>query len=182
MPLLDRNTLVDRPVLVNRGNEEDEQVTQETEDATVEVLGEGEGPTLHQLEFEPGDYNVVAGANTAAVLSTGQEDGQAFENAFINAAIQLKDLQHNDEDIRDIARFGLEKGVAEIGLEMEQIQTLRETEPEEPEDLGEEEVDSDGDSENESEDSEIENGESEEDIDIEDVEDDIENIKQEEDA
>lgn len=185
MPLLDRDTLVDRPVLVNRGDEEEEQDDKDTEGTAGETLGQGGGPTLYGMEFEPGDYNIVAGANTAAVLSTGEQGGEAFEQSFVNAAIQLKDLVRQGEDVRDLARFGLEKGVAEIGLTRGQIETLRELpeEEEEPEpepDNSEADEDEEGDEEDaeEEEDDEDDDGGAE----IEEVEEDIEEVKEESDG
>lgn len=174
MPLLNRETLVDRPTIVDRGDEEDEQDNKESEGLTVETLGEGGGPTINSLEFEKGDYNVVAGANTAAVLATGEQGGEAFEASFVNAAVQLKDLQAEGEGIRDIARFGLENGVAELGLSVEEINSLREIE-----DVDEEENSEDEEIEEESADEEVQDDdtESEDDSNIEEVEDEIEKVK-----
>lgn len=164
MPLIDRRTVIDRPVLVNRGNQEDEQDDEGDEGAesdTVEILGEGGGPTINGIEFEAGDYQVVAGANTAAVLTTASEEGEAFEEAFAVAAIQLKELQQEGEDIRDVGRFGLEKGVAEIGLTQPQIDVLREQPEEQDEESEEQNQDS-----------------VDEETDIEDIEEDIEEVKE----
>lgn len=173
MPLLNRETLVDRPTLVDRADEEDEQDDNESGVSAVEVLGEGGGPSLHGIEFEPGDYNVVAGANTAAVLATGEQEGDAFESSFVNAAIQLRELIMEGDDVRDLARFGLEKGVAEIGLDETDIQTLREVPQEEPNNQSETEAEEVGeDSESDSDDESAES-------DIEDVEDEIEDMKDE---
>lgn len=186
MPLLDRETLVDRPVLVNRGDEEDEQDNEQTEGTTVETLGQGGGPTVYQLEFEPGDYNIVAGANAAAVLATGDQGGEAFEQSFVNAALQLKDLVAQGEDVRELARFGLEKGVAEIGLSEEDINILRGDRPEEPPE--EETIDYEAPGESGEDESEAENDGTEDDnsdedsADIEEVKEDLEEVKDKEDG
>lgn len=193
MPLIDRDTLVDRPVLVNRGDEEDEQDDKQAEGTTVEKLGQGGGPTVHQMEFEPGDYNIVAGANTAAVLATGEQGGDAFNQAFVNAALQLKDLAAQGEDVRDIARFGLEKGVAEIGLTMGDIEVLREgrvedasqgesSETETIEESAGDDVDEEVEDTEEDTDGEVENEADNNTRDIEEVEKDIEEIKEEQDG
>lgn len=126
MTLLNRDTLVDRPELVERGNEDDEEEEQDTEEIQTEILGDGGGPEINNLVFEPGDYNVVAGANAAAVLASGEQEGQFYEQAFINSAIQLKNLREEGEDIRDVGRFGLEKGIAELGVSERDVGVLRE--------------------------------------------------------
>lgn len=139
MTILDRPTLVDRPELVNRGNQEDEEDEQAVDDMEAEALGEGGGPIIHSIEFEPGDYELVAGSNLAAVLSTGQDSGDAFAQSFRNAAIQLYELQEAGEDISDLVRFSVEKGVAETGLSQSELEVLtRQPEPEEELDMAEE--------------------------------------------
>lgn len=172
MTLLDRPTLVDRPELVNRDKQEDEEDKQHQQDMEVEALGEGGGPIIHSIEFAPGDYEIVAGANMAAVLSTGQDSGQAFEQSFRNAAIQLYELEQAGEDISDIVRFSVEKGVAETGLTESELEVL--TRPDELPD--EEQVEEeDAETEEDSEDAD----ETVEDPDIEDVEEDLEEITEE---
>lgn len=178
MPILNRDTLVDRPTLVNRGEEEDEQDTETNEELTTQTLGDGGGPTINHLVFEPGDYQIVAGANTAAVLSTGHEEGDEYEEAFINAAIQLKDLAQRGHGCRDLARFGVEKGIAEIGLTQEDIEQLSETP--EPEDDDPEDEESQEDQTEDEEDGDSEEGGDEQDL--EEVEDSIEEVKEEEDG
>lgn len=177
MPLLDRDTVIDRPVLVDRENGEDDEETAEADDdvedakvETVETFGEGGGPVLHQIEFEPGDYNVVSGANAAAVLATGKEEGSEFTSAFVNAAIQLKQLQQQGEDIRFMSQFAVDNGVSNLGLNEQDIDVLRQYEDEagedEPQDLDDEEDEDVG-------------GDAEEAEELEDIEDDIEEVKEE---
>jgi hypothetical protein len=138
MTLLKRDTLVDRPELVERGNGDDEEEPEDTQEIQTEILGDGGGPEINNLVFEPGDYNVVAGANAAAVLASGSREGMMFKQAFINSAIQLKNLKDGGEDIRDVGRFGLEKGIAELGLSEDEIDVLRQL-PDEPDEVGDEE-------------------------------------------
>lgn len=126
MPLLDRDTIIDRPVLVDRGDEGDEQGEHTVERTEPQVLGNGGGPVINNIEFEKGHYNIVAAANLAAVLATGREEGSAFEDSFINASIQVYELIQNGEDISDLVRFSIEKNVAEIGLTEDQTRQLRE--------------------------------------------------------
>jgi len=92
MTLLNRDTVVDRPELVERGNSDDEEEPENTQEIQTEILGDGGGPEINNLVFEPGDYNIVAGANAAAVLGSGEQEGEFYERAFMNAAIQLKNL------------------------------------------------------------------------------------------
>jgi len=201
MPLLDREILVDRPVLVDRGESDDNQGNQtaaESEDAIVETLGEGGGPVMYGLEFEPGDYEVVTGANAAAVLSTGQTEGQAFEQSFTNAALQLKDLIEHGDSIKDVSRFALENGIGNIGLSEKDINMLREnsqqrSEPEEVKEVQEvteiQEPSEDGvkeepDGAEDVQDEEAEDEEDEEsdDVTIEEIEEDIEEVKEDTDG
>lgn len=161
MPLLDRDTVIDRPVLLERGNEESEDGQAQVQ--TVETLGDGGGPILNSIEFRPGDFDIVAASNAAAVLATGEDEGEEFERSFQNAAFQLFELKETEEDITDIVRFSLEKGISDIGLSEEQISELQNEPEEESEDL-----DSDDDNED---DSEVE----QESI---DVEDEIEEMKE----
>jgi len=140
MTLLNRDTVVDRPELVERGNSDDEEEPENTQEIQTEILGDGGGPEINNLVFEPGDYNIVAGANAAAVLGSGEQEGEFYERAFMNAAIQLKNLSAEGEDIRDVGRFGLEKGIAEIGVSEDQIEKLRAQPEDDAEDDNESEV------------------------------------------
>jgi len=133
MTLLERDTIIDRPELVNRGSDEDEQDNDEEEE--VERLGEG-GPIVHGLEFEEGDLDVVAGANTCAFLTTGETEGDVFQQMFKNAAVQLKDMKNRQRDIEMISYFGVNNSIGTVGLpdeKSDQLMTelLAETTPEE---------------------------------------------------
>jgi len=118
MTILDRDTIVDRPEIVNRDDEDDESDKEEQSDS-VDVLGNGGGETLHGLEFEQDDLDIIAGANTCAALATGQEDGEAFSQMFRNTAIQLKDMKSRNRDIDLLSYFGLNNGIGTIGLDQQ---------------------------------------------------------------
>lgn len=139
MTLLERDTIIDRPELVNREDDENEQ----DDEAEYEDIGEG-GPTVHGLEFDEGDLDVIAGANTCAVLTTGQQEGEVFEQMFRNAALQLKDIKERERDISSISYFGVNNSIGSVGLSEEQVNSLmQDMMPEDP---------TDGDSEPEIED------------------------------
>lgn len=121
MTILDRDTIIDRPELVTReddGDEEDKN-NEASEDNQPDTLGDGGGPEVHGLEFESDDLDVVAAANTCAVLTTGQEEGEVFERVFKNAAIQLRDMKVRNRDIDMISYFGLNNAIATVGLSEE---------------------------------------------------------------
>lgn len=170
MTILNRDTLVDRPELVERGNEDDEEEEEGTQEIQTEVLGDGGGPKINNIVFEPGDYSVVAGANTAAVLASGDEEGEFYEQAFFNAAIQLKNLQSSGETIKDVARFGLEKGIAELNVSKTEIKRLQgesvEEDDVEVETVEEEEIDT----------PEQQSDGVDEDEDIDEIEEDLEDV------
>lgn len=172
MPVLKRKTLIDRPVLVDREDEEDEQNNDAEEDVEIRTLGDGGGPVLKNLEFEPGQYDVVAAANTAATLASGEEEGNFFDQSFINAALQLHELDELGRSISRLVEFGEEKGVATIGLTQSQVDTLREDQ--QSSDATSEEVieavsDVDADTEGGAED-----GPDGDDVEIEDIEEELE--------
>jgi len=121
MTLTGRDTIIDRPELVNRDNDEDEQDEGEQE---VNVLGDGGGPTVHNVEFEEGDLDIVAAANTCAVLTTGEDEGDVFEQMFANASVQLKDLKNRNRDISMLSYFGLNNSIGTVGLSDDQSAEL----------------------------------------------------------
>jgi hypothetical protein len=132
MPLLDRDTIVDRPVLLDRsGNKKQDEDSEQEEE--VQVLGEGGGPTINGIEFEVGSYDIVAGANLASVLATGDDDGQSFKNVFRNAAIQLHELQERGKDITSLSMFAAQNNVDLLGIQPRQVEMLEGEIIEEPE-------------------------------------------------
>lgn len=118
MPLLDRDTLIDRPVLVNRDDDDS------ADDEEVDKLGEGGGIEVHGVEFEEDDLDIIAGANTVAVLATGQSSGDVFEQLFANAAIQLKEMKEEGRDIDLLSYFGLNHTIGTVGLTEEQSENV----------------------------------------------------------
>lgn len=129
MPLLDRDTIVDRPVLLNRSGDKEQDDTEDDEEE-VQVIGEGGGPVINGIEFEIGDYDIVAAANLASVLATGEEDGQSFKNVFSNAAIQLYELKQRNKDISALTEFSAKNGVDLLGIQPDQARLLEGQEPE----------------------------------------------------
>jgi len=113
MTILDRETLIDRPELVDRDDDEDEQDKEQEE---IKVIGDGGGPTAHGVEFEEDDLDIIAAANTCAVLTTGQEEGDVFDQMFANAAYQLKDLKERKRDVTMLSYFGLNNSIGTVGL------------------------------------------------------------------
>ena len=128
MTLLKRNTLINRPEIVERADEKDDvDKDDEDDDDTskrVDKLGDGGGPTVHGVEFEEEDLDVIAGANTAAVLVTGQDSGKVFEQMFTNAAIQLKELKSRGADMSPIVDFGVTNSFATVGTTDEQASEM----------------------------------------------------------
>lgn len=124
MPLLDRDTIVDRPVLLDRSNN-DEQEEEQGQEREVEVLGQGGGPTINGVEFEVGHYQLVAASNLASVLATGEEDGQSFKNVFRNAAIQLYELKERGRDISTLSNFAAQNQVDLLGIQPRQAEMLQ---------------------------------------------------------
>lgn len=118
MTLLQRDTIIDRPELVNREDNESED-----EEEEVQSIGEG-GPTVHGLEFDEGDLDIIAGANTCAVLTTGQQEGDVFEQMFRNAALQLKDMKERERDITALSYFGVNNSIGSVGLTEEQVDEI----------------------------------------------------------
>lgn len=179
MPVLKRDTIVDRPVLVDREDQENKEQSSENdeEDKEVEVLGEGGGPVINGIEFSEGHYNIVAASNMAGILATGREEGEAFEQSFRNAAIQLYELQEKNQSIRDLVRFSVEKGVSEIGISESQIEELEKTNEETDEDVEEAETMSETvDEENDEETDKVDDDE-----DVDEIEESIDEIKEDKD-
>lgn len=166
MTLTGRDTLIDRPEIVNRGGSKDGENNEESTETHVETLGNGGGPVVHGLEFEKGHYNIVAASNLTAVLATGTDGGEEFRDAFTNAALQLYRQVQKGIDIRDIVRFSMASGVAEINLSDAQIEGLRDVESQEREEEQKESAD----------------GDVEEDVDeeIEEIEEDVDEVDDEE--
>ncbi|EGQ44243.1 MAG: hypothetical protein J07AB43_03020, partial [Candidatus Nanosalina sp. J07AB43] len=67
-----------------------------------------------------GDLDIIAGANTCAVLTTGQQEGEVFEQMFRNAALQLKDMKERERDITALSFFGVNNSIGSVGLNKEQ--------------------------------------------------------------
>lgn len=171
MTILDRDTLIDRPEIVTREDDDDEQDKgdEDNQDDEPDTIGDGGGPEVHGLEFEESDLDVVAAANTCAVLTTGQEEGEVYNRVFKNAAIQLKDLKVRNRDIDMISYFGLNNAIATVGLSEELRDTTMqqvmendiEPEPEETDDTPEQTDDSDENADDEDEQSDIDQVEDE---------------------
>ena len=185
MTILDRDTIIDRPELVTREDDDDEkdQNNKENQDDDIERLGDGGGPEVHGLEFESDDLDVIAAANTCAVLSTGQEEGEVFERIFKNAAVQLRDMKVRNRDIDMISYFGLNNAIATVGLSEEMRnrtmnQIMQNDIRSEPENT--EESDSDGQEAEQDDKQDGDDGSSEEDVDIKDVEEQVDEMTDEE--
>jgi len=124
MTLINRETVVDRPEIVDRGNNEDTDNTEQTKDV-VEVLGEGNGPVVNRIQFEQGDYGVVAASNLVAVLSTAQTEGDEFEQAFMTSAIQMKEMTKSGVDISPIASMSRGRGIDDLNIGEKTVQQLK---------------------------------------------------------
>lgn len=197
MPLLDRDTLIDRPVLVDREDEEDQEDTEDNV-GPVETFGEGGGPVIHGIEFEPQHTDIVAASNGIAVIASGGVEGQHYQAAFINSAVMMKELTDNGHDISEMVEFSKTMQIAFSGLnetqrEMLDHSVIEDSTDEEDEDVNtdvsesddeedtgdiQSEVDEDEDSEDGSGGAELDD----EDVDeeLQDLEEDIEEVKSEE--
>jgi len=179
MPLLPRSTVVDRPTLVDRDDEQANGAKQSDEDI-IEELGNGDGPTINGIRFEKGDYGVVAASNLVAVLSTAQTEGNEFQQAFMTSAIQMKEMANSGIDISSIARMSRSRGMDDLNVSQEDMQDLKlatqtqtleqdedseEREEEEVSDEGEDETDDDASDEGSEEVTEDEDSDDEEDVD-----------------
>lgn len=124
MPLLPRSTVVDRPTLVDRDDEQANGAKQSDGDI-IEELGDGDGPTINSIRFEKGDYGVVAASNLVAVLSTAQTEGNEFQQAFMTSAIQMKEMANSGIDISSIARMSRSRGMDDLNVSQENMQDLK---------------------------------------------------------
>lgn len=122
MPLLDRDTVIDRPVLLNRDGDDEQDVASDTDE---NIVGRGGGATVNGVEFENGSYDTVAASNLAAVLATGASDGEAYKNAFRNAAIQLHELKEEGSDISELSHFAAVKDIDLLNVNSSDIASLR---------------------------------------------------------
>jgi len=124
MPLLPRSTVVDRPTLVDRDDEQANGDESSDEDV-VEELGNGDGPAINGIKFEKGDYGVVAASNLVAVLSTAQSEGNKFRQAFMTSAIQMKEMANSGIDISSIARLSRSRGIDDLNVSQSDMQDLK---------------------------------------------------------
>lgn len=120
MPLFDRDTLIDRPTIIKHGDDEEEE---EEIEQTI-TLNKGTGPVVNGVRFDQGQYGLMAAANAAAILATGEAEGETYKRSFGNAAIQLQELKNQDTNINDLARFSIERGVAEEGIEEHKVEQI----------------------------------------------------------
>jgi len=139
MTLTGRSPLIDRPELVNREGGNDIEDNQETEEV-VETLGEGGGPVKHGIEFQEGQFNLVAASNAIAVLASANDEGTLFEEAFTNAALQLYDQLQRGGDIRDLTRFSMATGLSELNLSDSELDVLAKDVTEDETDESEEDI------------------------------------------
>ena len=119
MPLLNRDTLVDRPVLLDRSgdNEQEDEEAEASGDAGLEING---------IEFETGDYELVSASNLIAAVATGQDSGEDYETTFRNAAIQLKKLnEEQGRDIKPLSDFAAQTNVDLLNVSPIQSQQLQ---------------------------------------------------------
>jgi hypothetical protein len=124
MPLLKRDTIIDRRTLVDRGSSGDEGDNKEA-DNVIETLGEGGGPVVNQIEFEQGDYAVVAASNLVAALSTAETGGEVYQNAFITSAIQLKEAAKSGVDITPLSVMSRDRQIDDLNITQEQMTQLK---------------------------------------------------------
>lgn len=125
MTLISRDTLVERPELVDRGTEEDKENNESDEQEVLEVLGEGDGPTVNNITFEKGDYGVVAASNITAILSTSQTEGPEYQRAFATSAIQIKQMAEHGMDISPLVQMARSRGVDDVNVSRSQLNDLQ---------------------------------------------------------
>lgn len=185
MPLLPRSTVVERPTLVDRDDSED-NIEQQAENEVIESLGDG--PIVNSIQFEQGDYAVVSAANLAAVITSAETEGDMYEQTFRTAAITLKEMSAQGIDISAMSRMGRDRGVDDINVSQEDLQSLKlatqtindeqaenedledieeEVTDEEESDANEEELNSDDDESEDGDSNDAEEAESDEDADTE---------------
>lgn len=181
MPLLPRSTVVDRPTLVDRDDEQANGAKQSDEDI-IEELGDGNGPTINSIRFEKGDYGVVAASNLVAVLSTAQTEGNEFQQAFMTSAIQMKEMANSGIDISSIARMSRSRGMDDLNVSQEDMQDLKlatQTQtPEQDDDSEEEEEEVSDDEEGETDDASDEGSEEVAEEEDSDDEEDVDSVEE----
>jgi len=141
MPILNRDTIVDRPVLVDREQQDESSGELDQDTDEVPTLGEGGGPEISGLEFGPEDEDLVAASNLVAVLSSATDSGPMFKESFMNAAIQLYELRENGDSITPLVEYAVGKGIHDIGIPEGAFGTETEEVEEETESEIEEEID-----------------------------------------
>jgi len=121
MPIINRDTLVDRPTAIepvigkDSGDEDDDESVEETED--LEVFGEGGGKTVHGVEFEEEDADVIKASNLVAMLATGSDEpDEVFRDAFKNSAIQLRHVKESGQEITEISETADRLNASSIGV------------------------------------------------------------------
>jgi hypothetical protein len=124
MTILKRDTIVDRPELVNRDDEDEQNKDGAEGEKETSVIGEGGGLTVHGIEFEEGDERLIAAANTCAVLTTGRQSGDVFNQMFANASVQLKDMKSEGRDLDQLSFFGMENSIGTAGVGEKQEQAI----------------------------------------------------------
>lgn len=124
MTLINRKTIVDRPELVDRGDNDDAESNQ-ADNEVLEVLGDGDGPAVNGIRFEQGDYGIVAASNLIAVLSTAQTEGDEFERSFMTSAIQMKEMTKSGVDISPIASMSRSRGIDDLNIDEKTVQQLK---------------------------------------------------------
>lgn len=125
MTLTGREPIVDRPELVDRGTDGDQEDTETENGEVLETLGEGDGPTINNITFEEGDYGVVAASNLTAILSTSQTEGVEYETAFATAAIQIKEMAARGVDIAPLVQMSRARGVDDINVSRAELNELQ---------------------------------------------------------
>lgn len=126
MPLINRDTVIDRPVLLNRGGEDGQDENEAPEEEYTSTTPEEGELVINGIEFEAGEYDIVSAANIVAVLATGDTEGESYKNVFRNAAIQLEQLKEVDkEDFSAISELAARKSVDLLNVSGEQAAELR---------------------------------------------------------
>lgn len=145
MPIVNRDLLVDRPTITDPvigADDEDDEEAEELENAETQVIGDGGGKTVHGLEFEEGQEEVIKASNLVAMLASGtDEPNEVFKGTFQNAAIQLQQVDDSEHSISEIAETADQLNASSIGVvwEEEDVESENEvTEGEQQEDNGKE--------------------------------------------
>lgn len=138
MIIPDRPTVTDVISDEDEGDDDEEDTVQKDQ---VEVIGDGGGPTVHGVEFEEDDEDIIASSNLVALLATGEEGGDIYVEVFKNAAVQLNELDRRGHDISDISSFSEHIDAAYIGAEDIEFDSEPEEDDDEEEDEEEEKED-----------------------------------------